>query len=1534
MKRNISRFLAAIPVFCLSWLPLHANPVGEHVVAGSAAFNRAGSALTINQATPRLIINWEDFSIGAGELTRFIQPNVNAAALNRVISASPTTIYGTLQANGSVYLINPNGILVGPGGVINTHNFLGTTLSATDESFLRGVGLTLRGSSTAGIDNQGAIQAIGGNIFLIARTVENSGSLTAARGTVGLAAGTEVILQQAGADRIAVLAGTPAGRDSKGVNNLGSIQAATAELKAAGGNIYALAINNGGVIRANTVVNQGGRILLRADGGRVVNSGTLDASGTRGGDVRVLGGQVALTGNAVVDVSGANGGGTALIGGDFQGKNPRVPNAQQTFVGRDATIKADATQRGNGGKVIVWSDQTTVFNGSLSARGGARGGNGGFAEVSGKQNLGFNGRANLSAPNGRAGTLLLDPGILNIEAVGTEDAELDVNVPAGDLAGQILAGHGGASTFTISAAKVVQSLDSQDTLLQAGISLNVNAAIDATPNANAHNLTLTAPTISLNAPITLQAGSALTLDSATAVTGNGLITAGTLNLNGAGSVGTLASPLNTAVSTLLLGTSGGNSFLNEADGLSLSGATGGGNLNLLDAGTTTLNAALNAGAGTVTLDGAVDGTGLLTADTLNLDGAGNVGSAGTRLNTTVGTLALNKPVSGDTFVNETDGLNVQGTTAGALNLQAGGTISQLAALTVGGTATFDVPVAGSDVLLASFANQFADVTITSARSVALRNAAATPGTLALPASLTDLTLRYDSASITLPSGGATVTGTLDVDAQGITTSADLAAGNVTLKTTTLDLNHNIGVGAGAVTIENSGALTVGSPATTITAGTLTLKGAGAVASGAQRLNTTVGALVLAKTGGSSFVNEADGLNLSGATGGGSLDLLDAGPTTLNSALSAGAGTVTLDGAVDGTGLLTADTLNLNGAGDVGALATRLNTAVNAMVLGKTAGNSFLSEADGLNLSGATGGGNLDLVDAGTTTLNAALTAGAGTVTLDGAVDGAGLLTAGTLNLNGAGDVGALAVRLNTAVNTLVLGKTGGNSFLSEADGLNLSGATGGGNLDLLDAGTTTLNAALSTGAGTVTLDGAVDGTGLLTADTLNLNGASDVGALATRLNTAVNTLVLAKTGGNSFLSEADGLNLSGNTADGNLDLLDAGTTTLNAALNAGVGTVTLDGAVAVTGPGHLTADTLNLTGNGHVGTLAARLGTTLNTLVLAKSGGDTFIGEADGVNLSGTTGGGDLDLADASTTLNAALNAGVGSVTLNGAVDGSGLLTADTLTLSGHGNVGASAARLNTAVNNLVLAKTFWSTFLSEADGLNLSGTISDGSLDLLDAGTTTLNAALNAGAGTVTLDGAVDGPGLLTADTLTLNGAGNVGTLATRLNTSVNNLVLGKTAGNSFLSEADGLNLSGATGGGNLDLVDAGTTTLNAALSAGAGTVALDGAVDGAALLTADTLNLNGAGDVGALATRLNTAVNTLVLGKTAGNSFLSEADGLNLSGATGGGNLDLVDAGTTTLNAALNAGAGTVTLGGAVDGAGLLTAATLNLNGAGNVG
>src|SRR4030095_12329542 len=189
-----------------------ANPFGEKLKAGSAEFVREGDNLIIRQGSDKLIVDWNDFSIGEGELTKFIQPRSNSAPLNRVYGGNPSSIYGSLRANGKVYLINPNGVFIGPSRPIYAGSFVASTLDTSDEEFLKGAGLTFKGSSDASVVNLGTITALDGDAFLIATTVENHGTINAPNGTAGLAAGTEVILQPAGDEKIGVSIASGSGK--------------------------------------------------------------------------------------------------------------------------------------------------------------------------------------------------------------------------------------------------------------------------------------------------------------------------------------------------------------------------------------------------------------------------------------------------------------------------------------------------------------------------------------------------------------------------------------------------------------------------------------------------------------------------------------------------------------------------------------------------------------------------------------------------------------------------------------------------------------------------------------------------------------------------------------------------------------------------------------------------------------------------------------------------------------------------------------------------------------------------------------------------------------------------------------------------------------------------------------------------------------------------------------------------------------------------------------------------------------------------
>ena len=169
-------------------IPIQANPSGGVVVNGDVTFSGGAGNLQINQGSHKAIIDWADFSIDAGELTQFNQPGNTSAVLNRVTGGNPSAIHGALKANGNVFVINPNGILVGANGVIDVHGLALSTLDVSNGEFLAGGDMVFKGNS-GDITNMGKINAIGGDVFLIGRTITNSGTITARSGTVGIGAG-------------------------------------------------------------------------------------------------------------------------------------------------------------------------------------------------------------------------------------------------------------------------------------------------------------------------------------------------------------------------------------------------------------------------------------------------------------------------------------------------------------------------------------------------------------------------------------------------------------------------------------------------------------------------------------------------------------------------------------------------------------------------------------------------------------------------------------------------------------------------------------------------------------------------------------------------------------------------------------------------------------------------------------------------------------------------------------------------------------------------------------------------------------------------------------------------------------------------------------------------------------------------------------------------------------------------------------------------------------------------------------------------
>src|SRR5262245_40506239 len=173
--RNL--LLTSTALLALGSVPSAAGPDGPVVVGGSATVSGAGtSSVTINQSSNKAIINWNTFNIGAGETTTFVQPGSSSVALNRVTGGlGPSEIYGTLNANGQVFVINRDGVLVGSSGVINTGGFLASTNDIKNEDFMAGrINFSIPGRPDASIVNQGRITAAnGGFAALVAPGVRN-----------------------------------------------------------------------------------------------------------------------------------------------------------------------------------------------------------------------------------------------------------------------------------------------------------------------------------------------------------------------------------------------------------------------------------------------------------------------------------------------------------------------------------------------------------------------------------------------------------------------------------------------------------------------------------------------------------------------------------------------------------------------------------------------------------------------------------------------------------------------------------------------------------------------------------------------------------------------------------------------------------------------------------------------------------------------------------------------------------------------------------------------------------------------------------------------------------------------------------------------------------------------------------------------------------------------------------------------------------------------------------------------------------------
>ncbi len=1477
--------------------PVFAGPEGGQVTGGQGNISTPNTTTTvINQQSHHLAIDWTSFNVSADELVRFNQPSSKASALNRILDQSPSQIFGTINANGNVLLVNPNGVFFKPGSSVNVNSLTASALNISSDDFMS-EDLDFDGvDGTDGhVVNQGVLQAAtGGAINLVGKAVKNEGVILASAGRVNMVAGEKVTLDFDG-DGLMQFAVDKELMDN--AQSLGAAVSNTGEISADGGSVllkgsaakdvFSRVVNNEGVIKAGRIENKGGEIRLvgMGAGSSVLNTGTLNVTGTNGdggtvvlqssdttivsgdsvidasstdtdgGKVKILGDKVGVLDNTVVNVSGATGGGEVLIGGDFRGDNPDIQNAKRTLVADDVKITADANTVGDGGKVIVWADEVTGYYGDISAQGGSTGGDGGFAEVSGKDYLDFKGEVNLAGINGETGTLLLDPLNITIEDGGTAAPIVDVLFDSVPTAG-------------------TTRLDA-DYLNNATANLTLQATNDITfdeiVNITASGVTLTAVAgndIIVNTAITTNnAAIHLEADSNAGVTDN----AGAITI---GAAGTLTS--------------------------------GGGDITLIGEDFT-IEATVNAGSGDISLS-EVGGT--FTIGTMAVANA-KFSQAELNFLTTSGELSLGRATTagadgmvvtgGDNVMATVDSVSIDGSIV--LDADFTGTVSLLATAGITLNNNFTVDAATTTV------NINADAAVSGA----------TDGTGAFTVSDT---FTFDSGGNTLNITAADI----DLNTTGATTSG---GGNTTISVTANGaIGRSIGLGAtaGDLTVDNTELNNITANRLTLTSGAgFTVNGITAVSTDqiADRTRLNAATDINFATGESVFTNElfADaGGNITASaavtvnsgrltlnsTGGDIVFEQNAGVTALTSsnssvvlnALRAITGNVNV--ATD----ISADSVSLDAFTGIGTGANAIETVTSMLAANNANSNDIQIDNTGslrisatgnaINNDATTGNIDIEVLGAGNDlTINRPVTAGGNvlltanddiifTQTAGATAVTAGAratLTAGTGSTDGLIVGNANAVTDVNAANIELIADTGiGNTNAIEINATHatngLAATTASGDIQVVDntGGLSIGTAGATTGVSVTTGAAGDDITIGTTANSITVNsavtagGAGSVTLNANRLLT-VNQAVSSVTGA---------LNLTGGTgvtfnAGGDLSTTGAGAITVNATAN----DITVNSAVTAGGAGSVTLNANRLLiVNQAVSSVTGALNLTGGTGVTFNAGGDLSTTGAGAITVNATAN---------DITVNSAVTAGgAGSVTLNAnrllivnqavsSVTGALNLTGGTgVTFNAGGDLsttGAGTITVNANQNNLTMAN---GTVFSAGGIIDINALFGDvvlGQLITTSASTAAGAEAINIDAGTAVTDINAGANNITTAagGRTVIESSTGIGTAADGLETSTGSIsVISANSGDIHIDAAAALDVIAATTrrAGNIDI-----STAAGALTIVAGTAA----------------NAVSTGDIGV-------GVGTVTLSATGGD--LNVNDGL--STATGKITLNSVTAGT----------------------------------------
>ena len=567
MISKIKYYTAVILIFLFN-IPVYAAPNGANVVHGNVNISQSGSNTIINQNTDKAIINWNSFDVNKGESVLFNQNSSSSIILNRVI--------------------NQAGVLVGNGASINTNSFLAGAANINDNDFIAGK-YNFYGAQGNVINNGSIKVQDGGYAVLMGKNIENNGLISAKLGKIYLSSGETFRMDMSGNDLIGV-------EVEKGITD--AYISNTGYIKAEGGTIIMTAknasdvirqaVNNTGVIDASSISYKGGKVILGAENGQVINDGEINVSSKsdEGGSIELKAEHI--INNGLVYANGLNGGLINMLSSDL------------LKIGSSSIIQANSFGFGNGGNIKLISQKRAESHKGALIEAGSIYGSGGFIELSGYDSVYAFGNFNTKSLYGVYGQFLLDPSNMFIGNYSNlADNENNQVSSDGNTYIDITWLNNMLNTSNVS-LQTLQGNGLGDITLNAGVTLTGTngLTLDA-----ANNISLLGNIDGL---------SALTLNAGGSITGNNNITVGDISANALNNI--LLTKLNVTGKSSYVSSTGDVNLVGDSIGLitNITGqkvgieVTGTGNGISMDASVGTDKAAVTGQEIIVKADGAIN----------------------------------------------------------------------------------------------------------------------------------------------------------------------------------------------------------------------------------------------------------------------------------------------------------------------------------------------------------------------------------------------------------------------------------------------------------------------------------------------------------------------------------------------------------------------------------------------------------------------------------------------------------------------------------------------------------------------------------------------------------------------------------------------------------------------------------------------------------------------------------------------------------------------------------------------------------------